>query len=624
MLTSLRKIWLLGSVLCLGLMVFACGSTPDDTDGADAAKLDGFDGMGGDDPADGGDPNLDGGDLDMDGGDMEMDGGDNQVDGGDVHVDGGDIEVDGGDVEPDGGDVEPDGGDVQVDGGDVELDGGGDVDLELAHASLFLAGSFNDWDAAAVGFEFGPVAAHTWLLTAHFEEGLHTFKLTADGSWALNFGSSGGQVAHFESDLQMIVAGQDLPFICLYAGTYELTYHDQDRTLSVRLPDRPADSSPAFDADPRSVDNRGLGGILIDQALVDAPELGDSLASLQWHGGTPLRGGDKLHFLTLAPDAGQPIYLAGSLNGWDGAADAMIPLAGTRLNYLAIDVPNTHLAYKFVFDGNWFDDAWNPNVEWDQIEFPGVGSFNTTLPLMGIQRTAGRLVRLADYHSTIMGDERDIFLYLPNAYDREPGRQFGLMVVHDGNESITRSQFDLVTDAEIAAGRVAPIVMAFVALPSQNIRIDEYTFHTGSSRGELYSDFICDELVPLLDQELRLDPDTAQRALMGASLGGLISYFIGWERYDTFGLVAGMSSTFFWDDNYVVGQVQNDSGPLRPLRFYLDSADVNDNHDETVLMQQALEARGYPHMHIIQAGASHDWYFWNHRFPGMLQYLFAP
>ena len=46
MLTSLRKIWLLGSVLCLGLMVFACGSTPDDTDGADAAKLDGFDGMG--------------------------------------------------------------------------------------------------------------------------------------------------------------------------------------------------------------------------------------------------------------------------------------------------------------------------------------------------------------------------------------------------------------------------------------------------------------------------------------------------------------------------------------------------------------------------------------------------
>jgi iron(III)-enterobactin esterase len=231
-------------------------------------------------------------------------------------------------------------------------------------------------------------------------------------------------------------------------------------------------------------------------------------------------------------------------------------------------------------------------------------------------------LRFADLPSSTMGDQRDVYVFLPRAYDLDPGSDRPLMIVHDGNESIVRSQFDQVADAEMEAGRVAPVVLAFVALPSQEQRIDEYTFHTATSRGELYRTFICDELVPALRAEFRLDPDPQQTAVFGASLGGLISYFIGWERSEVFGLVAGMSSSFFWDDNWMVVQVQTDSGPLRPLRFYLDSADVNDNHDETVLVDQALTARGYPHLHVVQVGASHDWFYWKQRFDGMLQYLY--
>jgi enterochelin esterase-like enzyme len=301
----------------------------------------------------------------------------------------------------------------------------------------------------------------------------------------------------------------------------------------------------------------------------------------------------------------------------------MEALVGYKLFYQSISVPEGGLAYKLVYQGQWYADELNPNVVWDGIPVAGVGTFNSTFPAPAAQRNAGRLIRLW-YASQTMGNTRELFLHLPVAYDLEPARSFPLMVVHDGNESICRAEFDQVADAEIAAGRVAPLVMALVALPSQEERMDEYTFNTATSRGEQYRPFIADELLPFLDAELRLLPDPDQRAVMGASLGGLISYYIGWARPDAFGLVAGMSSSFFWDENWMLQQVQQDAGPLKALRFYLDSADVNDNHDETVAMAQALDARGYPYLHVVQAGASHDWYYWWERFGGMLQYLFPP
>ncbi len=510
--------------------------------------------------------------------------------------------------------------------GDGGTEDGADAGFELAHGQVHLAGPFNGWAPAADGWAFEPVADHTWRLEAELPEGLTHFKLTTDATWDVALGWQGQRVAHHAAHLTLVPDGPqvgDVPMVCLYEGTYTFEYHDVARTLDIRFDDAPAPGPGGLGADPRAVENRALGAALLDGLVAGPPLDEQAIADVMAFGGAPLRGGQLLHFIAALPGQGgsEPIYLAGSHNGWDPTAQPMEPLVGFKLFYLGMPVPNDGLAYKLVYQGQWFADDLNPNVVWDGIEVAGVGTFNSTFPAPAAARTTGRLVRLW-YTSQTMGNTRELFLHLPVAYDLEPQRAFPLMVVHDGNESLCRSQFDQVTDDEIAAGRVAPLIMALVGLPSQDERMDEYTFNTATSRGEQYRPFIADELLPFLDAELRLLPDLDQRAVMGASLGGLISFYIGWERPDAFGLVAGMSSSLFWDDSWMIRQVQQDAGPLKPLRFYLDSADVNDNHDETVEMAQALDARGYPHLHVVQAGASHDWFFWKDRFPGMLQYLF--
>jgi enterochelin esterase-like enzyme len=519
----------------------------------------------------------------------------------------------------DGGDgVEPDGGDEGLlDGGDA----GADRDFQVAHGSVHLAGTFNEWAPADPGFAFAPVADHLWGLETTFPEGLQRFKLTLEGVWDSSLGTA-GEVAHHAARLTLAESGGDVPLVCLAAGRYRFEYRDLDRTLTVSGLDMPAPTAAGLDLDPRLIENRSLGAGLIDGVLSGEPAGGLALGDLMAHGGMPLRGGQLLHFFAALPgDGSEPIQLAGTYNGWDPGAGSMEPLAGLRLFYLALPAPAEGLTYKLVYQGQWFSDEWNRSVAWDGIPVAGVGDFNSIFPAPADQRAIGRLVRLR-FQSVIMGDTRDVYVYLPVAYDLEPQRDFPLMVVHDGNESIARSQFDAVADAEIAAGRVAPVVLAFVALASQDERMDEYTFHTQGSQGELYRRFIADELVPFLQGEFRLVDDPQARAVMGASLGGLISYFIGWERSEVFGLVAGMSSSFFWDESWMVHEIEADSGPLKPLRFYLDSADVNDNHDETVQVAQALAARGYAYRHVVQAGASHDWFFWKQRFGPMLQYLF--
>jgi iron(III)-enterobactin esterase len=618
------RLWLY-LLLLLSISTSACSGSNSTTDaGADSGQSDAQDGAFGDDASAGDEDFDDGGDESVDdGGDENVDGdGDENVDGGgDESADGdGDESVDGG------GDESADGGgDESIDGaGDESVDGAGDEEWQFNHAAVNLTGDFNEWDPDDPVFAFQPVGPHQWRLTVPFEEGLVAFKLTTDGNWDINYGASPGAVAHFDSSFTIVESGPDIPFVCLHSGNYLFEYNDESKLLGVNFESNPVMPPAAWDADPAIVDNRAMGARLIDDAIADSPDLPQTIADLLARGGNPLRGAQRLHFFALAP-AGQPdpIYLAGTFNAWDSAALAMQPLGDTRLRYASIIVPAEHLAYKFVQSGLWRDDPWNPNVEWDGIPIAGVGDFNSTLPQLAIDRTAGRLVRLQDYASTTMADQRDVFVYIPLEYDLDSDEtEFPLMVVHDGNESITRSQFDSLASAEIAAGRVQALVMIFVALPSQNIRLDEYTFNTETSRGDLYRTFIADELLPFLSGHFRLSASPENRAVFGCSLGGLISYYIGWERHDVFGLVAGMSSSFFWDDNWMIDEVVNDAGPLRPLGFYLDSADVNDNYDVTILMRDALQAKGYTVRHVVQAGASHDWFFWNQRFPEMLQYLF--
>lgn len=107
---------------------------------------------------------------------------------------------------------------------------------------------------------------------------------------------------------------------------------------------------------------------------------------------------------------------------------------------------------------------------------------------------------------------------------------------------------------------------------------------------EAYGRFLAEELVPWVDARYRTLAEPSQRALLGSSLGGVVSFATGWRHAEVFGNVGAMSSTFGYRDD-LLDRVARE--PKRPIRIYLDTGWPRDNYEVNRRMRHQLVRRGY-------------------------------
>ena len=72
---------------------------------------------------------------------------------------------------------------------------------------------------------------------------------------------------------------------------------------------------------------------------------------------------------------------------------------------------------------------------------------------------------------------------------------------------------------------------------------------------DAYLTMVATELKPVVDAMLRTAPGPADTAIMGSSLGGLVSAYAGVTRPAVFGLVGAMSPSTWWDDRVIIDRV---------------------------------------------------------------------
>jgi predicted alpha/beta superfamily hydrolase len=119
-----------------------------------------------------------------------------------------------------------------------------------------------------------------------------------------------------------------------------------------------------------------------------------------------------------------------------------------------------------------------------------------------------------------------------------------------------------------------------------NDRTAEYT----RPGWEPYTRFVADRLVPAIDAQHRTRTGPEHRAVMGSSLGGVISLHLAWSRPEVFGMAACLSSTFGWQDDLFERVAR---GPKPPIRLWLDSGWPRDNYEATRAMADRLRAVGF-------------------------------
>ncbi|QDE95188.1 alpha/beta hydrolase [Myxococcus xanthus] len=371
------------------------------------------------------------------------------------------------------------------------------------------------------------------------------------------------------------------------------------------------------------------------------------VAEVEEQGGRPLvsdvkAGRPRVAFFVRG-EAGRDTFVAGDFNGWAATATPLVQVRDTDLYVAEVEVPRTGpQPYKLVKDGDFIADPGARNVAWDNFNRYDVGQFNSLIYPELQDAAKGRLTAWYDVPATVLGDVRDVFVYTPAAYDGRECPALPVMYLHDGNESLTRESFSESADTHYAARPEDSAVLVFVALPDQSVRLAQYTFPPARApgwptpRGDDYLAFLRDDLMPRVEASYRVKTGPRETGIAGASLGGLISVYAGFQMPEKFGFVGSQSGTLFWPHD---GEVDRDDGnamilragqePVVPVRFYVDHGspvagctrdgeEGGDDCQSNLQFVEALRGRGYGVAHWNEPGAEHDWAFWKRRLPKLL------
>lgn len=354
------------------------------------------------------------------------------------------------------------------------------------------------------------------------------------------------------------------------------------------------------------------------------------IADVGARGGAPLEdpAGDRVVFLVRGAPPQGTWNVAGSFGGWKSNPVAMHNVAGTDLWFADTHVARGRAEQYKLWNGSddtgFAQDMLARNVAWDGVDRGAPGEFNAIVHAGDGDVAKGRILAWRGVHSQKLGDDRDVFVYVPARYDDGSCVALPAIVFHDGNESLTRGDFAGAADAEYAAHPDESAILAFVALANQDVRIDEYTFGTSTALAEAYGEFLANEIAPRLDASLRTCGAHA-RGIAGASLGGLVSVYLAFQRSDVWTFVGAQSPSLFWQNDAMIARASQD--PVVAVRFYLDngipggSCADDDNCAVTQRMNDALAAKGYDVLHVTAADAQHDWPYWRARIPQLLAFF---
>jgi hypothetical protein len=189
----------------------------------------------------------------------------------------------------------------------------------------------------------------------------------------------------------------------------------------------------------------------------------------------------------------------------------------------------------------------------------------------------GELAGRLDRHTVVsellrgnpLGDphERPLWVYVPPGYDESDARYPAVYVIqgytgHLGmwaNRMPFRQPFVETADAVFAEGAPGCVV----------VYVDAWTAYGGSqfvdSRGTgRYHSYLCDEIVPWVDEHYRTIPDRESRAIMGKSSGGFGAMITPMLRPDLFGALA----THAGDSLYELCYIPHFGKAVRALRSY--------------------------------------------------------
>jgi enterochelin esterase-like enzyme len=216
---------------------------------------------------------------------------------------------------------------------------------------------------------------------------------------------------------------------------------------------------------------------------------------------------------------------------------------------------------------------------------------------------------------------RNVDVWLPPSYGRDPQRRYPVLYMHDGQNlfdpglAYTGSDWDVdgAMTRLIAAGQVREAIV--VGVWNTPLRFFEYMpraplttakipsgidgradLETAGVVSDAYLRFLVEELKPFIDAQYRTLPGRDDTLVMGSSMGGLISLYAGARHPQVFGRIGAVSTHWPICAGCTIGWFKRHLPAAGTHRIYYDfgTATLDAYYPpHQAKMDAAMKARGY-------------------------------
>lgn len=337
------------------------------------------------------------------------------------------------------------------------------------------------------------------------------------------------------------------------------------------------------------------------------------------------------------------VYLAGNFNGWNpGLSSYELKKDDAGTYSITFTPPVGNLEFKFTM-GSWATVETNITGA-DIANRKYVYNGTPTNLHLSIAAWKGAIVSTASPNVVLLNKQfpvaslnrtRAIWLYLPPSYHMDSIKKYPVVYMLDGQNLFDAAlayagewKVDESLDQWHQNEQMDFIVVGIANGESQ--RLNEYSpwvnHQYGGGEGALFLQFITEELKPYIDAHYRTKTEAASTAIAGSSMGGLFSFYAGFQRPDVFSKIGAFSSSFWFSPMVFTWIAQQPLGTLNN-KVYLTAgtAEGSTQVADMLKMRDLLIQNGFNVYHLkadTDAGKGHNESYWAEKFPVVLRWLF--
>jgi enterochelin esterase family protein len=280
-----------------------------------------------------------------------------------------------------------------------------------------------------------------------------------------------------------------------------------------------------------------------------------------------------------------------------------------------MDPANTLMKPNLLSLSNMFHVPGPPSVSWETADVPHGD------------------VHHHFYHSAIIGDDRDYYVYTPPNYEQNSRQQYPVLyLLHgfsdDASGWTSVGRANVILDNLIAQGKAKPMIIVMTlgyGAPEIVSRVPGQTLANAELRDKNYNRFrdaLFTEVMPAVEKNYRARKDRNSRAIAGLSMGGAESLFVGLNALDKFAWIGAFSaggSSNDYDSTYP----KLDAKSNKEIKLLWIACGTEDRLiDSNRKFREWLKSKGIEHVDIETPGM-HTWMVWRRNLTAFAPLLFT-